>query len=271
MKKLKLSLSSSDFAKPTMPILLVGNITDNIKKAAELGYDGLEVHIRETAKLDYDAIREAMDKYSIRLSCIATGKLNTLGKVDLIDTRPYIIESALEGLRKYTAMAKELGTDLVLGWLRGSVPADGNREYHMNELAGNLKKVCEYAADFGVRIFLEVINRYESNLFNKCSEAKDFIDQYEIPNCLIHLDSFHMNIEETDPAEAIRLAGNKLGYFHIADNTRCVPGGGSIDFSSQIEALIDIEYSGYVSVECLPGPDGYMTAKDAVTFLNSMR
>ena len=267
MKKIKLSLTSSDFASPSMPILLIGGVVENLQKAASLGADGLEVHIRETTRLDYDNIRNAMNMYGVGISCIVTGKLCTIGKVDLMDPRPYISKAAIEGFSQYTMMAKELNTDLVLGWLRGSVPNDGNREYYLNELARNLKTVCARAEEFSVRVFLEVINRYESNVFNTCKETLDFIEQYEIPNCLIHLDSYHMNIEEKDSAEAIRFAGKQLGYFHIADNTRHTPGSGNIDFRKQIKALDDIGYSGYVSVECLPGDDGYETAKNAITYL----
>jgi len=96
------------------------------------------------------------------------------------------------------------------------------------------------------------------------------LNKYEISNCFIHLDSFHMNIEESDPVKAIRLAGNRLGYFHIADNTRYWPGSGIIDFKSQIDTLVEIGYSGYVSVECLPGEDGYESAKKAIAYIKSL-
>jgi len=270
MKKYKLALTNADFATPSMPILLTGDISENLKKAAGLGADGLEIHLRETAVLDYGAIKDTMAKHGIKIACVVTGKLNTLGKVDLMDLRPYITKAAIKGMRQYTKMAKELETDLVVGWLRGSIPKDGIGDYHIKELVKNLKTVCEFAAESGVRVFLEVINRYETNMFNTCKETLDFISQFEIPNCLIHLDTFHMNIEESDPAAAIRLAGDLLGHFHVADNTRLCPGSGSIDFKSQIDALIDIGYEGYVSVECLPGADGYETAKTAMAFFKGL-
>ena len=270
MKNYKLSLSSSDFATQKMPILLVGDIIENIKKASGLGYDGLEIHTRETADLDYPAIRDAMAAYGIGISAIATGKLCTLGKVDLIDARPYIRAAAIEGLRGYTAMASELGTDLVLGWVRGNIPPDGNDEYYLREFAGTLKTVCDFAAGFGVRIFLEVVNRYETNVFTTCKETIDFLERHQISNCFIHLDSYHMNIDEPDSVEAIRLAGQRLGYFHVAENTRRYPGSGAIDFKSQIDALVEIGFSGYVSVECFPDDDGYETAKKSIEYMKSL-
>ena len=85
-------------------------------------------------------------------------------------------------------------TDLILGWVRGRIPAGGSRKKYMDRLARNLKVVDSYAAEKQVRIMIEVINRYEINTFNTAEEVMTFLEQYDLPNCYAHLDTFHMGI-----------------------------------------------------------------------------
>jgi sugar phosphate isomerase/epimerase len=133
----------------------------------------------------------------------------------------------------------------------------------------NLTALCAEAAERGVKVFVEVINRYETNIFTTVAETLEFLDSRGIPNCFIHLDTFHMNIEETDACAAIRAAGKRLGYFHVADNTRRYPGSGALDFVPVFGALKEAGYRGFVSVECLPWPDGKTAAERAIDHLKA--
>lgn len=98
----------------------------------------------------------------------------------------------------------------------------------------------------------------------------DFLEKYQLDNCYVHLDTFHMGIDECDPVEAIRLCRGKLGYFHLADNSRRYPGSGQFDFSCILNALEEIGYDGYLSVECLPWPTGEEAAQRALMFLKDL-
>jgi sugar phosphate isomerase/epimerase len=137
----------------------------------------------------------------------------------------------------------------------------------MDRLARNLKVVDSYAAEKNVRIMIEVINRYEINTFNTAEEVMNFLEHYDLPNCYAHLDTFHMGIEEEDPYEAIRRCGSRLGYFHLADNSRKYPGTGQIDFYRMLKALEEIDYNGYLSVECLPWPNHMEAAQNALSYM----
>lgn len=121
-----------------------------------------------------------------------------------------------------------------------------------------------YAKEKGVKIFIEAINRYEINTMNTAGDVVDLIDEYELTNTFVHLDTFHMNIEEVNIAKAIELCGDKLGYIHFADSNRSYPGAGHIDFSKVIKALHHINYKGCISVECLPLPDRLHAAQNAL-------
>jgi sugar phosphate isomerase/epimerase len=263
----KYALSSAKTAPPNAPILLTGDFYDNLNTAADWGFDGLEVHMREDTVPDYERVRRIMEERHISIAAIITGRLNTQGQVNLIDDRPYITGAAMKGMGEYIQLAANLKTNLVIGWIKGRIPEGAGPHEYLARLGRNLKRICTDAAGANVKIFVEVINRYEVNVFTTARETLDFITAWDIPNCYVHLDTFHMNIEERSPAEAIRLCGNKLGYFHVADNTRLYPGSGALDFKNYYSALRETGYEGFISVECLPWPDGKTAAERALRFL----
>lgn len=105
-----------------------------------------------------------------------------------------------------------------------------------------IAETAEIASDAGVDIVLEVVNRFESNLLNTTAQGLKFLDETGRDDVRLHLDTFHMNIEEANPAAAIRLAGDKLGYFHIGESNRGYLGDGVIDFDRIFDALLEIDY-----------------------------
>ena len=112
---------------------------------------------------------------------------------------------------------------------------------------------AEVAKDCGVQIVLEVVNRFESNLLNTTAQGLKFLRDTGRDDVFLHLDSFHMNIEEPDPAGAIRLAGDRLAYFHVGENYRGYLGTGTIDFDAVFAALADIGYDRDVVFESFSG------------------
>lgn len=267
MRKWKMAIASADEAPVTAPILLKGNIIDNIKKASALGYDGLEVHLRENEELNIEDIKKTLDQSRVKISALVTGRLMTEGGSSLLDDRPFVYEAAIRGLKTYIDYAAELNTGIIIGWVKGNIPQGKNRDKYMKILARRLKPISDYAVEKGVDVFMEVINRYEVNVFTTAKETVDFLEANDLPNIYVHLDTFHMNIDETDSVKAIKSCGNKLGYFHLADNTRTYPGTGTIDFESILNALEDVKYDGYLSVECLPAPSGEEAAKEALKYI----
>ncbi|MBO7711847.1 MAG: sugar phosphate isomerase/epimerase [Lachnospiraceae bacterium] len=268
MRKWKIGISSVDEAPDTAPLLLKGSVEENLRKAKELGYDAIEIHTRENVDWDMDAIRSCMAKTGIEISQIITGRLNTEGGCSLIDDRPYVEKACVEGMKTYIDMASELGAGIVIGWGRGNPPAGKSRELYRRRLARNLKILNDYGKEKNVRINIEVINHYEMVFFTTCAETAAFIDEFGLDNCFIHLDTYHMQLEENNMAEAVRQAGDKLGYVHIADSQRWYPGSGEMRFEPIFEALSQVGYKGYVTVECFPKGDNELTARKAIEYLD---
>ena len=105
-----------------------------------------------------------------------------------------------------------------------------------------IARTAEVARTAGVDLVLEIVNRFETNLLDTTAQGLAFIEATGSDRVRLHLDTFHMNIEEANPASAIRLAGDKLGYFHIGESNRGYLGDGVIDFDGMFDALLDIGY-----------------------------
>ena len=269
MRTWKFAISTADEAPATAPILLQGSVEHNLQMAAQLGYDAIEVHTREDAELDYQTIMNASKCYGAKVAMVITGRLNTEGKCSLMADEPYIISATMAGMRQYIDMAKTLGADLVIGWVKGNIPQGGKREKYIARLAKNLQILNDYSKELGVRLNIEVINRYETNVFTTADEVMTFLETYPLDNCYAHLDTFHMGVEECDPVAAIRRCGNRLGYLHLADNSRRYPGSGQFDFKKLLRALNEIDYKGYLSIECFPFPNPEIAATRAIAYLKS--
>jgi sugar phosphate isomerase/epimerase len=135
-----------------------------------------------------------------------------------------------------------------------------------------VRQIAERARQLSLRLVIEVLNRYEAHLVNTAAEAVDFVNEVEADNVGILLDAYHMNIEEADPAEALRQADDRLWLYHAADSNRQGIGRGHTDFIAQLAALSEIGYQGPIILECTaPGPDPFAAVKgeDSVDWLET--
>jgi D-psicose/D-tagatose/L-ribulose 3-epimerase len=112
-----------------------------------------------------------------------------------------------------------------------------------------LGRVASRARELGVTIALEVVNRYENNLFNTCQGALAYLDELGDDSVKVHLDTYHMNIEESDLFLPVIQAGNRLGYVHIGESHRGYLGSGTVDFDAFFRALHQIGYGGPITFE----------------------
>jgi len=267
MQKWKFAISCSENAPRTAPLPLEGSLQDCMSQAASLGYDGVEFHTRETYRPDIASFRQIEMAHRVKLCCIATGRLFTQSGYSLLDNDPANERMAVSGMCQYIDMASNTGADIVIGWAKGTIPVGAERILYQDRLAKHLKELAAYGKRDGVKLFLEVINHYETNLFTTADETIAFLEAYQLENCYLHLDTYHMCLEEFDLIDSIRRCSGKLGYLHVADNSRRYPGSGQIDFKRIFSVLEDIEYDGWITVECLPDPDGVTAARKAIDYL----
>jgi len=118
-----------------------------------------------------------------------------------------------------------------------------------NNSVAAIARTADHAKQAGVDLVLEIVNRFETNLLNTTAQGLAFVEATGSDHVRLHLDTFHMNIEEANPAAAIRLAGDKIGYFHIGESNRGYLGDGVIAFDAIFDALLDINYQRDITFE----------------------
>jgi sugar phosphate isomerase/epimerase len=132
-----------------------------------------------------------------------------------------------------------------------------------------LIRVITYAAEQGVKITMEPINRYETDFIFSAADGMRLVEGLDCENFGLMLDLFHMNIEDVSIEEGLRQAGDRLWHVHIADSNRRYPGNGHLDFDSTFATLNDMRYAGYISAELLPLPDPDVAAQKTIEFLQA--
>jgi sugar phosphate isomerase/epimerase len=153
---------------------------------------------------------------------------------------------------------------VTVGSFRGRIVGDPMRS--RQDLASVLRHAGQRAAERGVRLALEPLNRYEADLLHTAAETLAFLEEVDHPAVGVLLDTYHMNIEEcswTGPYRQVMAAG-KLFYAHLGDNNRLPPGQGLIDFPGILRALRQGGYDGWLSAELLPIPDPDTAARITV-------
>ena len=112
-----------------------------------------------------------------------------------------------------------------------------------------LRPLAAYAGDHGVRLAMEALNRFETDLINVVEQGLAMVEAIGSPHVGLHLDTFHMHLEERNSGEAIRQAGERLYHFHACENDRGVPGRGQVRWPAVAAALGDVGYDGFVVIE----------------------
>jgi D-psicose/D-tagatose/L-ribulose 3-epimerase len=135
----------------------------------------------------------------------------------------------------------------VVGRAEAITPSEKLRQW--KTVVYNLRQVARYAEDKGRVIALEPINRFETDFINTCEQGLNMISDVGSAALKLHLDTFHMNIEEKDSARAVRAAGASLGHFHACGSDRGTPGNDQIDWKAIAVGLRAIRYSGDVVIE----------------------
>jgi sugar phosphate isomerase/epimerase len=223
-----------------------------------LGFQGVELR-GDVDLYGPDSVTQTLGDYGLSVFSL------TPENVDLAHPDGAIRGEALDYYLRLLDFAAALGHPLVSchGYV-GRVRAIGAAAEERAVFVEAVREIAERAQVLGLRVVMEVLNRYEAHLLNTAAEALDFVTDVGAENVDILLDAYHMNIEEPDPAVALRLAGDQLGLYHAADSNRQGIGRGHTDFGAQLEALAEIGYDGPTILECTaPGPDPFTAIKDA--------
>lgn len=220
-------------------------------------FDSIEIHIPSPDLVDPVRLKDYIQKKGMCASSIGTGLAVAYEQLILTSKNKDIRDRAIERLMRQCDLGAQLDCPVIIGSMRGRVEANDTYAEVNRRMIESMKRLMDYAERLGVDVAVEAIDRSETNYIKTADEVLELIDVVGSEYLKVHLDTFHMNIEELDWEKPVLACGNKLGHVHIADNTRLYPGSGMIDFMPFLNALKKVNYNRSLVFEIYPGDDGY--------------
>jgi len=247
--EMKLSVCISTHPASFDAVPLKGDFTSNVSLAKQIGFDGVELAIRDPRLINKDSMLRLVFDAGLEIPAIATGQAWGEEGLSFTDPDPAIRQAAINRVKLHIDFSKDIKALIIIGLLRGKIKPgiDFSRAYEW--MFSAFSDCCAYAEKNDVRIAFEPINRYETSLLNTIEDSLIFIEKIGSKNLGLLIDSFHMNIEEPSIEKSISLAKDRIFHFHYADSNRRYPGAGHLNFSSILDVLDSIGYSGYLSGE----------------------
>ncbi|WP_297356956.1 sugar phosphate isomerase/epimerase [Paraburkholderia sp.] len=211
------------------------------------GFDLVELSLHGPKVMDLALTRDLLQEHGLQIGC----SRGLTFDADVSNDDQATVARGVALLEEGITITAALGGNYFGGILYGAmakysapVTVQGRRN-----AVDSLKRIADFALKKNVTLGLEVVNRYESNLLNTASQALRMLDDVDAPNVVVHLDTYHMNIEESDFMQPVLECGKRLGYVHIGESNRGYLGSGTIDFAQFFHALAMIDYKGVVTFE----------------------
>ena len=222
-------------------------VTATINETKRAGYDLLEMSLHDSAQLDVAAARTALEEAGLDIVCSRGLSFSA----DVSSDDPVVVERGAALLQESLQITRDLGGKHFTGALYSALGKYGRplTEAGRANVVAVLQELAKEASAQQMTLGLEVCNRYETNVINTAADALRLADDIGADNVVIHLDTYHMNIEEDDFVRPVHLVGDRLGYVHIGENHRGYLGSGHLDFAAFFHALADIDYRGPITFE----------------------
>src|SRR5439155_15236178 len=234
------------------PFILCDQLARGFERAAQFGFDGIELFPDSAGDLNPAAVQGLCDKYAMKVAAVGTGAGWVKHKLRLTDPDPARRKQAQDFVAAIVEVAGKLGAPAIVGSMQGRWDDAVSRAQAIAWLTEALDAIASRAESYGVPLLYEFLNRYETNIFNRVAESLEFIGSLKTKNVKLLCDLFHMNIEEADIAAGLRAAGSKVGHIHFADSNRQAIGLGHTEVEPIAKALREIGYKGYLSAEVFP-------------------
>ena len=223
-----------------------------ISQAAEAGLDFVEIPLLRPESFDADATAHLLQRYGVGATC-------SLG-LPADATLPESPEAAERFLQRALEAADKVGAPVISGVIYGTLGVHSGHPPQPEELdavAASLKRVARYAATLGMALGVEPVNRYETHLVNLGRQGLELLERIDETNVFLHLDTYHMNIEEKGFEAPIIEAGKHLRYIHLSESDRGTPGSGNVRWDDVFSGLAAIGYDGDLVMESFvaPNPD----------------
>lgn len=246
------------------PFVFWDDLAAGCAQAAELGFDAVEIFPPGAEALDVAKVAQLLGAHGLHCAAIGTGAGWVKHKLRLTDPDAAVRQRAVGFISEIIDAAGALGAPAIIGSMQGRWGDGVARDQALDWLGEGMATLAERASRHGVPLLYEALNRYETNLFNRQGDATAFLRTLQSRNVKLLCDLFHMAIEESSIADALRAAGPLVGHVHFADSNRQTIGWGHTDMTPIMAALREMKYDGYLSAEVLPLPDSVSAARQTM-------
>ena len=221
-----------------------------LPKFKKWGFDSIEIPVEDPSHIDPVKVKAALDKNGLVCGsiCACMGPGRDFRGTDEEQQTAMTYCKALVDQAVALGGAKIIGPVYsVVGKADAVEPAQQKVEFQL--VVKNLKELAKYAESKGITICVEPLNRFETDFLNTCDQGLKLLKAVNSKALRLHLDTFHMNIEEKNQAVAIKKAGALLGHFHACGTDRGTPGSDSLNWKEIVGALKAVKYNGDVVIE----------------------
>ncbi|MBN9690251.1 MAG: sugar phosphate isomerase/epimerase [Verrucomicrobia bacterium] len=221
-----------------------------LPKFKKWGFDSIEIPVEDPSHIDPVKVKAALDKNGLVCGsiCACMGPGRDFRGTDEEQQTAMTYCKALVDQAVALGGAKIIGPVYsVVGKADAVEPAQQKVEFQL--VVKNLKELAKYAESKGITICIEPLNRFETDFLNTCDQGLKLLKAVNSKALRLHLDTFHMNIEEKNQAVAIKKAGALLGHFHACGTDRGTPGSDSLNWKEIVSALKAVKYNGDVVIE----------------------
>jgi len=219
-----------------------------IDRCKGLGLDFLEIPLMRLDLVDAEAIRARLEEAGLGVCCSTVLNAET----DLTSSDAAVRRKGVRYLKDCVDACADMGSKMLAGVIYSEIGKKAVRRPSAREWqwsADGLGQVADYASDKGIMLGIEPVNRYETYLVNTVEQGLRLSKMIGRSNVRIHLDTYHMNIEEKSFYEAAKAAAGRICHIHACENDRGIPGTGLVDWDGLFRALAEQKYDGSIALE----------------------
>lgn len=243
------------------PFVFWDDLDEACAQAHALGFDAVEIFAPSAAAIDAKLLQRRLGGLNLKLAALGTGAGWVKHKLHLALPNASQRKEAQDFIRPLIELGGMFGAPVIIGSMQGRSGVGADRSTARGYLAEGLAELAAFASQAGTVLLYEPLNRYETDQTNTIADALSLLAETGAPNIQLLCDLFHMNIEEADLAEALVLAGDRIGHVHFADSNRRPVGCGHLQLAPAIASLRAMNYEGYLSAEVFPYPSSVEAAR----------
>ena len=242
-----------------------GPMEKTFNKLKTLGYEGVELMVRDVRQLDLAEIEKTLANTGLRLCAVSTGQLRAEDGLSLSALDSTNRNASVERTKDIISFAAYFKVQVNIGTLRGQMHDD--KQLGKLYAKESISRLLDHALPLGVDIALEPQNRYTINWLNNVHEALNFCEEFTQPNLKLVFDVYHWLLEEPSIYASLIKAWDRITHIQFSDSNRSIPGTGHINFPDLLRVLNALRYNGFVSIEALQKPSSEDVAESSANYL----